>query len=115
MAQGAQGRLRLLASTPANPVSAAPNLPTMQQAGVPDFSYSVIWAAWFPKDTPDPIVNQMHDWLTEIVKRPETKKFLFDVGADQRISQSPQEMAAIIKSEYEHWKKIAEAAKIQKE
>ncbi|HEV2572620.1 MAG TPA: tripartite tricarboxylate transporter substrate binding protein [Beijerinckiaceae bacterium] len=115
MAQAAQGRLRLLASTPANPVSAAPNLQTMQQAGVPDFSYSVIWAAWFPKDTPDPIVNQMHGWLNEIVKRSETKKFLFDVGADQRISQTPADMAQIIKAEFENWKKIAEAAKIEKQ
>ena len=115
MAQASQGRLRLLASTPANPVSAAPNLQTMQQAGVPDFSYSVIWAAWFPKDTPDPIVNQMHGWLTEIVKRPETKKFLFDVGADQRISQTPADMARIIKSEFENWKKIVEAAKIERQ
>ncbi|MDT2022654.1 tripartite tricarboxylate transporter substrate binding protein [Methylocella sp. CPCC 101449] len=115
MAQASQGRLRLLASTPANPVSAAPNLQTMQQAGVPDFSYSVIWAAWFPKDTPDPIVNQMHGRLNEIVKRPETKKFLFDVGADQRISQSPEDMAQIVKAEFENWKKIVEAAKIEKQ
>lgn len=115
MAQASQGRLRLLASTPAAPVSAAPGLLTMQQAGVPDFAYSVIWAAWFPKDTPDAIVNQMHGWLTEIVKRPETKKFLFGVGADQRISESPADMARIVKAEFENWKKIVEAAKIQKE
>jgi tripartite-type tricarboxylate transporter receptor subunit TctC len=115
MAQAAQGRLRMLASTPAKKVSAAPDLPTMQEAGVPNFDYSVIWAAWFPRGTPEPIVKQMHGWLVEIVNRPETKKFLFDAGADQRPSASPEEMAQVINSEYEAWRKIVEAAKIQKE
>src|SRR5205823_5931374 len=43
MAQGAQGRVRMLASTPARKVSAAPNLLTMQEAGITGFDYSVIW------------------------------------------------------------------------
>jgi len=115
MAQASHGRVRILASTPARPVSAAPNLLTMQQAGVPGFDYSVVWAAWFPKGTPEPIVTRMHGWLNEIVKRPETKKFLFDVGSDPRLSNSPQEMAEIVNAEYEKWRKIVRAAKIQKE
>jgi tripartite-type tricarboxylate transporter receptor subunit TctC len=115
MSQAAQGRVRILASTPARPVSAAPNLPTMEQAGVPGFDYSVVWAAWFPKGTPEPIVMRMHGWLNDIVKRPETKKFLFDVGSDPRISATPQEMSEIIKVEYEKWRNIVEVAKIQKE
>jgi len=115
MAQASAGRVRLLASTPARKVSAAPDLPTMIEAGVPDFDYSVVWAAWFPKGTPDPMVRQMHRWLTDIVMRPETKKFLFDVGSDQRPSASPEEMAGIIKVEYEKWRTIVEAAKIEKQ
>src|SRR5204862_122997 len=110
-----QGRLRMLASTPARKVSAAPNLPTMQEAGVPDFDYSVIWGAWFPKGTPEPMVKQMHGWLTEIVKRPETKEFLFDVGSDPRLSDSPEDMAKTINAEYQKWRGIVEAAKITKE
>jgi tripartite-type tricarboxylate transporter receptor subunit TctC len=115
MSQAAQGRVRMLASTPARRVSAAPDLPTMQEAGVPDFDYSVIWGAWFPKGTPEPIVKQMHGWLVEIVARPETKKFLFDVGSDPRPSASPEDMAKIVKGEYDKWRTIVEAAKIQKE
>ncbi|HVG50103.1 MAG TPA: tripartite tricarboxylate transporter substrate binding protein [Xanthobacteraceae bacterium] len=115
MAQAKQGRVRILASTPARKVSSAPDLPTMQEAGVPDFDYSVIWAAWFPKGTDPAIVKQMHGWLNEISKRPETKKFLFDVGSDVRLSESPEEMAKIINGEYEKWRKIVEAAKIAKE
>src|SRR6516164_931089 len=82
MSQAAQGRVRMLASTPAKHVSVAPDLPTMQEAGVPGFDYSVVWAAWFPKGTPEPIVHKMHDWLVQIVERPDTKKFLFEAGAD---------------------------------
>ena len=115
MAQAAQGRVRMLASTPAKRVSVAPDLPTMQEAGVPDFDYSVVWAAWFPKGTPDPIVHRMHDWLVQIVQRPETKKFLFDAGADPRPSSSPAQMSEIIQGEYDKWRKIVQAAKIEKE
>lgn len=115
MAQATAGRLRLLASTPARKVSAAPNLITMQEAGIPDYDYSVVWAAWIPSGTPAPIVKQMHGWLTEIVMRPGTKKFLFDVGADQRPSKSPEEMGSIIKVEFEKWRRIVEAAKIERE
>lgn len=115
MAQAAAGRVRLLASTPARKVSAAPDVPTMQEAGVAGFDYSVVWAAWFPRGTPDPLVRQMHAWLTAIVMRPETRKFLFDVGADQRPSASPEEMAGILEVEFEKWRRIVEAAKIEKE
>lgn len=115
MAQASQGRVRLLASTTAKRVSAAPDLPSMQEAGVPGFAYSVVWGAWFPKGTPDAIVTQMHNWLTEIVKRPETNKFVFDVGAESRPSESPAEMARMITGEYEKWRRIVEAAKIGKE
>jgi tripartite-type tricarboxylate transporter receptor subunit TctC len=115
MTQSAQGRVRMLASTPARKVSAAPNLPTMAESGLPGFDYSVIWAAWFPKGTPDAMTQQMFAWLTEISKRPETKKFLFDIGSDVRLSSSPDDMAKTINAEYEKWRGIVEAAKIQKE
>ena len=69
-----------------------------------------------PRDgTPEPIVKQMHGWLSEISKRPETKKFLFDVGSDPRPSASPEEMTQIVKGEFEKWRKIVEAAKIEKQ
>jgi tripartite-type tricarboxylate transporter receptor subunit TctC len=112
MAQSAQGRIRMLATTPGNRVSAAPNMPTMKEAGVSDFAYSVIWAAFFPKGTPEPIVKQMYGWLTEISKRPETKKFLFDIGSDVRLSSSPEDMRKTIAGEYEKWHRIVEAAKL---
>jgi len=115
MAQAAQGRLRMLASTPARRVSVAPDLPTMQEAGVPDFDYSVVWAAWFPKGTPEPIIRQMHDWLIQIVERPETRKFLFDAGADPRPSSSPAQMSEVIRGEYDKWRRIVQAARIDKE
>ena len=115
LAQAKAGKVRLLAATPARKVTSAPELPTMQDAGVPDFDYSVIWAAWFPAGTAEPIVQRMHDWLVEIVARPQTKTFLLSIGADQRASASPEEMAQVIKAEYLKWKGIVQAAKIEKQ
>ena len=115
MSQSRAGRVRMLAATTKNRVSFAPDVPTMVEAGVPGLDYSVKWAAWYPRGTPEPIVKQMHAWLSEIAQRPESKKFLFEVGSDPYVLPSPAAMDDMIKREYETWKGIVEKAKIEKQ
>lgn len=114
MMQSRAGKVAMVAASTAKRVSFAPDVPTMREAGVA-LDYSVKWAAWFPKGTPEPIVKQMHAWLNEIAQRPESKKFLFEVGSDPYVLASPADMDAMIKSEFETWKGIVEKAKIEKQ
>ncbi len=115
MTQSRAGRARMLATSTKDRVSFAPDVPTMVEAGVPGLDYSVKWGAWFPKGTPEPIVKQMHAWLSEIAQRPESKKFLYEVGSDPYVLPNPAAMDALIKHEYETWKDIVERAKIEKQ
>jgi tripartite-type tricarboxylate transporter receptor subunit TctC len=93
LAQAAQGRVRMLATTTKRRLSFAPDLPTMEEAVLPGMAYSVVWAAWAPAKTPPAIVQQLHGWLNRISATDEMKKFLNQAGADPLTVASPAEMA----------------------
>ena len=86
----------------------------MIEAGIPGYEFAANWAAWFPKGTPTEIVNQMHAWLDQIVKSPETKDFLANNGADP-LPNTVAGTQALIKSDYDTWESIAAAAKLEKQ
>jgi tripartite-type tricarboxylate transporter receptor subunit TctC len=114
IAQAKQNRIRLLAATPPARVPGAPDLATMQEAGIAGYEFSANWAAWFPKGTPPEIVNKMHDWLDQIVKTPETREFLAKNGADP-LPNTVEGTQALINSDYKTWERVAAAAKLEKQ
>ncbi len=114
LGQAKQNRIKLIAGTPSTRVPGAADVRTMVEAGLPGYEFSANWAAWFPKGTPQPIVNKMHGWLDEIVKSPETKEFLAKNGADP-LPNSVAGTNALINSDYDKWEMIAKAAKLEKE
>ena len=115
LAQAAQGRVRMLGTTTKNRLSFAPDLPTMEEGGVPGMAYSVIWAAWAPKGTPPAVVNQLHDWLNAITNTPESKKFLNQIGSDPYVVASPAAMEAVMKGQSELWQRLVPMAKLEKQ
>jgi tripartite-type tricarboxylate transporter receptor subunit TctC len=87
----------------------------MEEAGLAGMVYSVIWAAWAPKNTPPEIVNQLHLWLNVITGTPELKTFLNKAGAEPIILDSPAAMTALMKSQYELWQHLVQIAKLEKQ
>ena len=75
LAQVRAGRLRALAVSTAKRLDAASEIPTMTESGIP-MNLALWWGVMVPAATPDPIANKINQWFTEIVKQPETKKFL---------------------------------------
>lgn len=114
IAQAKQNRVKLLAATPSTRIPGAPDVPTMEQAGVPGYAFAANWAAWFPKGTPPEIVKQMHDWLNQIVRSPETKEFLANNGADP-LPNTVEGTQAMIMSDYDTWARVAAVAKLEKQ
>jgi tripartite-type tricarboxylate transporter receptor subunit TctC len=114
IAQAKQNRVKLLASTPSTRVPGAPNVPTMAEAGLPGYAFAANWAAWFPKGTAPEIVRQMHSWLDQIVRSPETKEFLANNGADP-LPNSVGGTQSMIKSDYDTWERVAAMAKLEKQ
>jgi tripartite-type tricarboxylate transporter receptor subunit TctC len=101
LAQVRAGRLRALAVSTAKRLDAAPDIPTMTESGIP-MDLALWWGVMVPAATPDPIANKINQWFTEIVKQPETKKFLNDSGADPMI-RTPGEAQSMFLAAIKEW------------
>jgi tripartite-type tricarboxylate transporter receptor subunit TctC len=95
-------------------VAAAPDVPTMAEAGVPGDQISdVMQAVFAPAGTPKPIVELLQKEIVKAVAAPDVKSKLDSLGFDA-IADTPEHFAARIKAEVPKWAKVIEAAKIEK-
>ncbi|MDB5579797.1 MAG: Tripartite-type tricarboxylate transporter, receptor component TctC [Bradyrhizobium sp.] len=106
------GRLRALAVTTAQRSASFPDIPTMQEAGLAGFEFAPWWCAYFPKGTPQDIVDKFGGWLAQITKTEETAKFLESVGAIPLTENGKQADARLL-ADIEKWGPIVKAANIQ--
>lgn len=74
------GRLRALAVTTRERAAVLPDVPTMIEAGVPDYESGVWWAVLSPKGTPEAIVGRLNAELGRIVKLPEVQEKYANLG-----------------------------------
>ena len=75
------GRIRVLAASTNRRITALPDLPTMEEAGVPDYHFSPWWAAYLPGGTPPAITGKVEAWMGAISKTPEATQFLDTMAA----------------------------------
>jgi len=102
------GQVRALAVTGERRSEALPDVPTMQEAGVPGYT-AVTWNGLLaPQGTPDDIVLQINRALAETLKDPAVQARFKELGQDV-LSSSPDEFAAFIRNETQKWKKVIEA------
>lgn len=98
----AGGRLRGLAVTSLRRSPAAPDIPTMVEAGVPDFQ-AVVWQGFSaPAATPRPIVDRLNAAAREALKAPEVISRFKELGAE-RVGSTPEEFAALVAREIDVW------------
>ena len=65
-----------------------------------------------PAGTPQPIVNQLHDEIVKIIKSPEMKARLAELGLEP-VGSSPSEFGQFIRDENVKWAKIAKEANVK--
>jgi tripartite-type tricarboxylate transporter receptor subunit TctC len=106
------GKLRALGVASMRRVAAAPELPTIAEAGVPGYE-SVQWSGLLaPAGTPQEIIARLHRETVAIVSAPDMKKSLAGDGSEV-IANSPDEFAAFIKLELAKWAKVVKATGIE--
>lgn len=105
------GRLRLIAQTGATRSEYAPQIPTMEEAGLPGFVVRSGFSFVGPAGIPRPIAEKLNQAMVTAVKDPENRKILIQRGADP-IGNTIDEHDAFIKSEIPKWIKMARDAGI---
>jgi tripartite-type tricarboxylate transporter receptor subunit TctC len=108
------GKLKPLAVTTATRSSHVPDLPTMEEAGVPGFEIKSWFALLAPAGTPAPIVSRLNTEANKVLARDDVKNALGAQGLDTQ-QMSPDQLSAHIKSEIAKFSKIAKAANIKAE
>jgi tripartite-type tricarboxylate transporter receptor subunit TctC len=109
------GQLRPLAVLAKKRWWAAPDVPTMDEAGVPGF-YSSFWhGLWVPKGTPKDVIAKLNAAMVETLADPAVKKRFSDIGQEPwpRDQQNPESLAAQQKAEIEKWWPVIKAAGIK--
>jgi tripartite-type tricarboxylate transporter receptor subunit TctC len=102
------GQLRALGVSTAKRWPAAPELPTIEESGVPGFVITAWKGMMVPAGTPDAIVNRLHDAAVKILAKPEFRKRLQDLGAEP-LGSTPEQFAAVIKQETASWGKLVKS------
>ena len=111
------GTVKAYAITDSKRLAAAPEIPTVDEAGLPGFYMSVWHAIWLPRSTPKPVVTRLNDAVVETLADPAVRKRLTDMAQDipPREQQSPEYLAAYHKAEVEKWWPLIKAAGIKVE
>ena len=100
-----EGKLRALAVTSRQRSPAAPNLPTMSEAGFTGFDASAWFGLMAPSGTPAPIIERLHRETARILALPELRRKLELLGMEV-VGGSPAEFAATIQSELPRWAQV---------
>nr|WP_316640127.1 tripartite tricarboxylate transporter substrate binding protein [uncultured Roseateles sp.] len=106
------GKVRALAVTSAQRSSALPNVPTMQEAGVPGFDVSSWQAMYAPAGTPAAIVTRLNSEIEKILAMPDVKAKLETLGLVHS-ALTPAQFADFNRSEIAKWTRVAREGKVQ--
>jgi tripartite-type tricarboxylate transporter receptor subunit TctC len=103
------GRLRALASTGAGRTAAAPELPTMIEAGLPGFESAVWFGLMAPAATPRPVIERLAAGAQRAMADAQTRAALAQQGFDM-LEGGPEALARHIAAETAKWARVVDAA-----
>jgi tripartite-type tricarboxylate transporter receptor subunit TctC len=106
------GKLRALAVTAGKRAAAAPEFPTIAEAGVPGYEHASWVGLLAPAKTPQAVLSRLNAEAVKAAHSPEVKTVLLRDGLEPT-GTTPAEFAAIIKTEVAKWIKVANAAGIK--
>ena len=110
-------RVNAYAVTDKSRLAAAPEIPTVDEAGLPGFYMSVWHAIWVPRSTPKPVITRLNETIVEALADPAVRKRLTDMAQEipPREQQTPEYLGAYHKAEIEKWWPLIKAAGIKAE
>jgi tripartite-type tricarboxylate transporter receptor subunit TctC len=106
------GKLKALAVSTLKRSAAFPDVPTVQETGVPDFEVDSWYAMFVPARTPQPVIDRLNRTLNTIVAEPGIRDKLLAQGAEG-VGGTPQTLTRIVAAEIPKWAKLAKDANIK--
>ena len=106
------GKLRALAVTSVKRSVVAPEYPTIAEAGVPGYEHASWVGLLAPARTPANVIARLHAESVKAVNLPDIKSLLLRDGLEP-VGDTPQEFAAVVKSEVAKWNRVVRAAGIK--
>ncbi len=108
------GKLRALATTGPKRTPAAPEIPTVAEAGVPGYEVTTFYGVSAPAKTPRAIIDRLHGEIVRALNTPELRERLQGLGADP-VGNTPEQYTAFMQNEIAKWGKVIKAAGIKGE
>ncbi|MDR3065997.1 MAG: tripartite tricarboxylate transporter substrate binding protein [Comamonas sp.] len=108
------GKLRVLAVTGKQRLPSLPNVPTTAEAGYPGVNATSWFAVFAPKATPQPVIDKLAADIKKVVEDPAFRKKAEEQGATADY-MNPQQLAAMVKTEYGNWAQVVKSSKIEAE
>lgn len=108
------GNIKPIAVTSSERSDAAPDVPTLQEAGLDDYEVLQWWGILAPAGVPDEVVGKLNADINKVLESQEMRDFLAAEGGTPRPMAQP-EFADFMQANFDRWKKVAEAANITAE
>lgn len=108
-----EGKLRALAVTTKRRSPAAPEIPTMAEAGVPDYELAAWSALYAPAGTPKPVVAKLNGAIQKMLKQADVREKIAHVGYEP-VGLGPAELTAFMDREIKALRKLVSDAGIAK-
>jgi tripartite-type tricarboxylate transporter receptor subunit TctC len=106
------GKLKALAVTTATRSPAFPDVPTMQEAGVPGYEVTSWYGLWAPAGTPPDVVKRLQEEVAKAMQRPEIKEIWAQQGSGPG-GNTPEQFGAFVKTEVIKWAKVVKDANVR--
>jgi len=111
------GSVKPYAITGRTRLPSSPDIPTADEAGVPNFFASLWYGLWVPKDTPKDIIAKLNAIMVQVLADPSVQKRLDELGIQitPLARQSPEALRGFQKAEAERWWPIIKASNLKAE
>ena len=108
------GKLKGLAISGDKRAAAVPSLPTFAEAGLPGFDSKGWYGVVAPAATPKAIVEKVSAEMAKFLELPDIRKLLNAQGVEPLVN-TPEQFAALMRSDHEKWIKVIKTANIRLE